>query len=84
VRSPDELYEMAGCHALLGGVAGAPESGVNVAEGQAAAERALEVLRQAITAGYRNLPEMRNDRCLEALRPREKFQELVHNLEHDS
>ncbi len=52
--SPAEtFYYLAGCHAQLGRVAGAPGSGLSAAEGQAELERAMETLRQTIAAGYR-------------------------------
>jgi tetratricopeptide (TPR) repeat protein len=79
--SPAEtFYYLAGCHALLGGVAGAPGSGMPAAEAQAALERAMDTLRRAIAAGYRPVHWMRRDPDLTPLRSRPDFQLLMMDL----
>jgi serine/threonine-protein kinase len=79
--SPAEtIYYLAGCHALLGGVAGAPGSGLSAAQGQAELERAMDTLRRAIAAGYRPVGWMRRDPDLAPLRSRQDFHLLMMDL----
>src|SRR5262249_28324252 len=56
-----------------------PQLGQDKIEGNAAAQ-ALETLRQAITAGYRDTPSLQNERALDPLRGRADFQALVAQL----
>jgi tetratricopeptide (TPR) repeat protein len=74
------LYSLAGCHARLGGIAGAAGSGVPAAEGAAELERAMSVLRRAVTAGCRNVSWMKRDPDLDALRARPDFQAMMADL----
>jgi serine/threonine-protein kinase len=79
--SPAEtLYFLAGCHALLGGAAGAPGSGLSTAEGPAELDRAMDRLRQSIAAGYRHVGWMRRDPDLAPLRSRPDFQLIMTDL----
>jgi tetratricopeptide (TPR) repeat protein len=79
--SPAEtLYYLAGCHALLGGVAGTPGCDLTAAEGQAELERAMDTLRRANSAGYRPVDWMRRDTALAPLRSRPDFQLLMMDL----
>jgi hypothetical protein len=59
---------------LLGGVAGAPASGLSTEAGLAELDRAMEILRRAIAAGYREVDRMRRDPNLDPLRSRLDFQ----------
>jgi len=74
------LYNLAECHALLGGAAGPPGSGLTAAEGAAELDRAMVVLRRAVAAGYRNLTWIRRDLDLKSLRARPDFQALTLDL----
>jgi serine/threonine-protein kinase len=76
----ETLYYLAGCHSLLGAVAGAPGSPVSAEEGQAERDRAMLTLRRAIAAGYTPVQWMRRDPDLDSLRSREDFQLLLKNL----
>jgi serine/threonine-protein kinase len=77
----ESLYYLAGCHALLGAVAGAPGSPVSAEEGQTERDRAMLTLRRAINAGYSPVQWMRRDPDLDSLRSRDDFQLLLKNLE---
>jgi eukaryotic-like serine/threonine-protein kinase len=76
-RAPKDLYNLACSHTLLAGLAAKPGSGMTVVEGRAEADRAMESLRQAVTAGYRKLNLMRSDTDLDPLRSRPDFQLLM-------
>jgi hypothetical protein len=45
------------------------------------AARAVELLRQAVARGYKNLAHMKKDRDLDILRDREDFKKLAADLE---
>ena len=70
----DNLYDLACYQALLSGVLQRPGSGSSAAEGQAAADRAMHRLREAVAAGFRDLAHMRTDTDLDPLRSRPDFQ----------
>jgi serine/threonine-protein kinase len=76
----ESLYYLAGCHARLGGVAGAPDSGLSADEGPPELDRAMEILGRAIAGGYRPLKWMRRDPDLDPLRSRPDFQLLMMDL----
>jgi tetratricopeptide (TPR) repeat protein len=76
----ETLYYLACCHALLGGVAGASGSGLLADEGPGEFGRAMELLRRAIAAGYRDGGRMRRDPDLDPLRPRPDFQLMMMDL----
>jgi serine/threonine-protein kinase len=78
---PGEQYDLASYYALLAGVAAEAGSGLTAARGQDAADRAVDTLRRAIAAGYRNVARLRTDTALEPLRKREEFQKLMQELE---
>jgi serine/threonine-protein kinase len=73
----ETLYYLAGCHALLGGVAGAPGSGLPAAEGPVEFDRAMDTLRRAVAAGHRSFDGMRRDPDLDRLRSRDDFKVLL-------
>ena len=76
----EPLYHLAGCHALLGGVAGAPGSGLPAGEGPVELDRAMDTLRRAVAAGYSSFDWMRRDPDLDPLRSRPDFQLLMMDL----
>jgi serine/threonine-protein kinase len=78
--TPVNLYNMACCHATLAGLAGEPGAGMTPAEGRAEANRAMETLHRAVSAGYRDLLMMRTDPDLRPLRSRPDFQHLLLDL----
>ena len=80
LRQGGALYNLACGHAQLAGLAAAPGSGMTAAEGRAEADWAMEWLRQAVAAGYRNVALMRTDRDIDALRSRPDFQLLMMDL----
>jgi hypothetical protein len=76
----ETLYYLACCHALLGGVARAPASAMSAEEGSAELDRAMEVLRGAVAAGYHDSARIRRDPDLDPLRSRPDFQLLIMDL----
>jgi tetratricopeptide (TPR) repeat protein len=77
---PESLYVLATCHARLGGIAGAPGSGLSAEEGRAELDKAMDVLRRAVAGGYRSLNLMERDSDLDPLRSRRDFQALLMDL----
>ena len=69
----EHTFFRACCHAGLAGLAGRPGSGVSAAEGADQAEKAMAVLRQAVTMGYRNPDAYRTESALDPLRNRPDF-----------
>jgi transposase InsO family protein len=80
VSNPFDRYNLACTHAALAGMAADRGSGMTAAEGRAEAERAMDWLRQAVAAGYRNLALMRGDPTLDPLRSRDDFRLLMMDL----
>jgi tetratricopeptide (TPR) repeat protein/tRNA A-37 threonylcarbamoyl transferase component Bud32 len=78
--SNESLYCLASCHALLGGAAGLPGSGLSPEDGAAELDLAMATLRRAVAAGYRSVEWMRRDPDLEPLRSRSDFQLLMMDL----
>jgi hypothetical protein len=76
----ETLYYLACCHALLGGVAGAPGSGLPAREGPVELDKAMDTLRRAVAAGYSFFDWMRRDPDLDPLRSRPAFQMLMMDL----
>ena len=76
----DFTFVRACCHAGLAGLAGRPGSGVPAGEGANQAEKAMAVLRQAVTMGYRNPDAYRTESALDPLRDRPDFRELMMDL----
>jgi len=74
------LYYLAGCHALLGGAAGAPGSGLSAEAGRSELDRAMDLLRRAVSGRYHPVNWMRRDPDLDALRRRPDFQLLMMDL----
>jgi hypothetical protein len=68
------------CHAGLAGLAGRQGSGVSVAGGADQAEKAMAVLRRAVTMGYRNPDAYRTESALDPLRNRHDFRALMMDL----
>jgi serine/threonine-protein kinase len=77
---PDDLYALACYQALLAGAA-VEGSGLTAAEAKAAADAAMGALRRAVAAGYHDAAHLRTDTDLDALRPRDDFQQLMKGLE---
>jgi eukaryotic-like serine/threonine-protein kinase len=77
-------FLMASCHAGLTGLAGRPGLGVSAAEGADQGEKAMALLRQAVTMGYRNPDAYRTESALDPLRNRPDFRALTMDLEFPS
>jgi serine/threonine-protein kinase len=75
-----DLYNLACAHAGLSGLAAEPSSRMTAHQGRAEADKAMEWLRRAVAAGYRNFGWMRVDADLDSLRPRSDFQLLMLDL----
>src|SRR5262249_13183355 len=78
--TPGNLYDLAVYHALLSGVVDRPGSSSSTTEGGPSADRAMGRLREAVAAGYGDLPHMRIDHDLDPLRSRLDFQLLMMDL----
>jgi eukaryotic-like serine/threonine-protein kinase len=76
----EQTFFRACCHAGLTGLAGRTGSGVSAAEGAVQAAKAMAVLRQAVTMGYRNPDSYRTESALDPLRNRPDFQALMMDL----
>ena len=83
-RSGTHSFETACCHAVLAALAGRSGSGVRAAEGEQAANRAMEWLHRAVAQGYRNTNELRIESALDPLRNRPDFKKLMAALEKNS
>ena len=78
--SGERTFFLACCHAGLAGLAGRPGSGLSAAEGADRAEKAVAVLGQALTMGYRNPDSYRTESALDPLRNRLDFRLLMMDL----
>jgi serine/threonine-protein kinase len=79
--TPVDIYDIACCLSLIHGIALESGSGLTAADGRAAAEEAMTVLRQAVTAGYREVAWMKSDPDLAPIRSRPDFQTLMADME---
>ena len=61
-----QVYNLACYQSLLAGVAAGTRLGPSAAEVRAAADRAMDSLRLAVSAGYRDLAHMQSDTDLDA------------------
>jgi serine/threonine-protein kinase len=77
LSDPETFSYLAECHALLGRAAGVPGSGLPPGDGPLELARAMEMLRRAVAAGYRDVAWMRRDPDLDPLRARADFQVLL-------
>ncbi len=72
-----ESYFQSACHhSLLVALASNRASGLSAAEGQAEGSRALDALREAVHAGFRDLERLRSEPDLEAIRSYPDFRIL--------
>jgi serine/threonine protein kinase/predicted Zn-dependent protease len=80
----EDLYKLACVRAQLSRLAGsgqAPLTAPEQAERRQYLDQAMDALRKAIAAGYRNLAELQEDTNLDPLRDRADFQKLVAGLQ---
>ncbi len=71
-----DLFELACGRAIQAGLAGKDGSGVPAAAASTEADKAMDLLRQAVAAGHQNLYDLRTDARLDPLRQRDDFQKL--------
>jgi serine/threonine-protein kinase len=81
---PVALYNLACAYARCSAAARPGVEGPSPAECEGYADRAMAVLRRAITAGFTDVAFIRRDMDLDALRPRRDFQELLMDLSFPS
>jgi serine/threonine-protein kinase len=74
------LYNLACYKSLLAGVAVLPDSGLTPADAERLGDQAVEALRRAVAAGFRDFDFMRRDTDLDAVRSRADFQMLLLDL----
>jgi tetratricopeptide (TPR) repeat protein len=79
--SPEHLYNLACCYALLRAATETSGSGVSSAESLAAADKAIAALRRAVKAGFADVENLRKDTDLGALRHRGDFEKLIAEVE---
>ncbi len=72
-RSGEHWYELACCHAALAAAAGRKDSGISGGNSEAEAGKAMELLRRAAAAGYRDAKAMARDVSLDPFRNRPEF-----------
>jgi len=77
---PEAVFVEACCHAMLAGAAGRPGTGVPSGEGPVEAERAMGMLRRAVSMGFRDAGRYRIDPALAPLRDRDDFRLLIMDL----
>src|SRR5262249_53875763 len=78
-RSGASAVPEAGCHAMLSRVAGLAGSGIPTSDSSREAERAIGLLREAVSEGYLSyIPG--NERALDSIRSRPDFQLLIMDL----
>ena len=70
------VYRLACNQSLLSGVAADVGSGLTAKSGRAEADKAMETLRRAVAAGFRNTAHLRVDTDLDPIRSRPDFQLL--------
>ncbi|AMV41022.1 tetratricopeptide repeat protein [Planctomyces sp. SH-PL62] len=75
-----DLYNVACFFSLLSATPAAPGSSGADGEGRAQADQAMEALRRAVAAGFRDLPHMQADSDLDPLRGRDDFKLLMMDL----
>jgi eukaryotic-like serine/threonine-protein kinase len=83
-QDPERLCHLARAQALYSAVVvqgKAEPTPAERAESDRSGASAVETLRRAVDAGYRNLPWIRRDPDLDPLRPRHDFKELIAVLE---
>lgn len=80
-RSGEDQFECACAHATLAGLAGKEGSPVAADQSGAQADRAIELLRSSVSAGYRNVDSFRSEQALDPLRKRNDFTQLLEDLE---
>jgi tetratricopeptide (TPR) repeat protein len=74
-RGPEDLYNAACGYALCAPLADKPET-----KGEYAA-RAVELLRQAVAKGFKDVAQMKKDTDLDALRQRDDFKKVLAEVE---
>jgi serine/threonine-protein kinase len=77
---PSQMLLRACCHAGLSALAGRPGSGVQAEEGPAEIDCAMNWLRQAVAAGYRNPYAYKTETALSPLRTFSNFRLLMMDL----
>jgi tetratricopeptide (TPR) repeat protein len=77
----ENTFELACCHAMQAALAGKAGSEVPADAGPDEADKAMDLLRQSVAAGYRNLHKLRTDAGLNLLRQRDDFKKLLAGLE---
>ncbi len=79
-RTGEYWFETACCHATLAALAGRERSDVPADEARVEAERAMAILKQAVSTGYRDFASYRTETGLDVLRGRGDFQLLMLDL----
>jgi eukaryotic-like serine/threonine-protein kinase len=75
--SSEHWYELACCHAALGSFAGLEGTGISAGAREVEAGRAIDLLRRAAAAGYKDAGAMATEIALDPLRSRGEFRLLM-------
>jgi hypothetical protein len=79
-RKPAEHFGVACIQARLHGIASQPLSEVPTLAAKREGDRAMVMLRRAVSAGYRDLRSIRSTKNLDSIRDRPDFQEWIMDL----
>jgi hypothetical protein len=71
------LYELACCHAALAAAFEREGTGRSPGDGEAEAAKAMDLLRRAASAGYRDASAMATEVALSSLRSRSDFRAIL-------
>ena len=80
VRTAEEWFRTACCHAALASLAGCEGSSIPADGASSLAESAMTELRRAVAMGYRNADAFRTEDSLDPLRGRDDFRLLLLDL----
>ncbi len=83
-RTPDDLYNLASARAVCAAVIGSgetPPSALDADRIRVLADAAVDALRRAVVAGFRNVSRLQVDANFKSLRARNDYKELAARLE---
>jgi hypothetical protein len=75
--------DLASNFGLLALLAENSESGISAKEAESYSERALQNLKQAVEAGYREVDELETSECFSVLRENDEFKQLIAKIREE-
>ena len=79
-RNGEQTFVLGCCHAALAGLASRPGGGLSAGEGADQAEKAMALLREAVSQGYRDRDSYRVTSALDSIRKRPDFRALMMDI----